>query len=199
MFIMIALIGGGLFYLVGNWYWIGEASLGFTSAFGIILGATGCDLDPDTALNMLELIAVSESLLGGVTAIVFGVDCWKQILNDHKKRMYAQSIILLIIVSFLCLIGYAYFGSNCDGGVDETRLIAAGYFFILLACILYLITVLVDIGNKIQQMCSQIIIAVVLIVGAVLAGIGYWGNTYPDIDGAEEYNSFVTGYVFLLV
>jgi len=207
MFVMITLVGGGAAYLLGNLIYVGENETGITSALFVlslisgaaVIGGTCDNFDADTLQNMIILITIVEALLAAVTAIVFGIDCWKQILNEHKKRMYWQSLILLIVVSFFGLIGYGYIGSMCSDGMDEPRLVAVGYAFICIACILYLVTVMRECGNKIQQMVSQLIIALILIVGGIFAGIGYWGNTYPDVDGAEEYNSYITGYVFLLV
>ena len=210
MFVMICLVGGGAAYLLGHLIYIGEnetgvnsALLGFitiAAAFGSAFGGGTCDsFDADTYKNMGIIIAIVEALLPSVTAIVFGMDCWKAILNDHKKRMYWQSLILLIIVSFFGLIAYGYIGAMCSDGMDEIRLVAVGYAFILIACVLYLVTVMRECGNKIQQMVSQIVIALILIVGGIFAGIGYWGNTQPDAEGAEEYNSYITGYVSLLV
>ena len=97
---MVCLILGGLSYILGNIIWIAEYERGIanwiiasalSSIFAAAFGEGTCDnYDADTYQNVSMMIAIAECLLAGVTSIIFGIDCWKQILNQHKKRMYLQ-------------------------------------------------------------------------------------------------------------
>eukprot|EP01083_Nonionella_stella_P087329 242893_1 len=178
--IMIGLVLGGFFTILGHSLWK-------------IDPATGSSSD---VVDALLTCYWAENFLGGVTAMVLGYDVWKLALNDQSKRMWAQSLVLLTLVSLCCFIGYAIVGSEIEH--EETQLIASGYFFILFACVLYLVFNF-QIDNKIQQMMGSIVIGIILIFGSVLAAIGYWGGYTCDFSGCNDLNAYVTGYCILLI
>eukprot|EP01084_Bolivina_argentea_P146140 255973_1 len=188
---MIAMIAGGLLYMIG--YWI---------LLDLILNLAD-DIIPfkwnnEDIFNWVLTVHFFQFWLGGSTAIIYGFECFFRILDEKPWKIFVF-LSQLMLVSLVCFIGYtriADFRHNrayeIHGHNWQFPLIASGYLLILVSSILYCIFHKIKIHNLLMNM-----IAGLLVLGAFLAAIGYWGAFTSAADFAK--NSFTTGYCLLLI
>ena len=192
---MIGLILGGLLYMIG--YWI-MMSIGIELRYEYGSGVS-------TMKAWRYTIWFFEFYLAGITAIMYGINCWTRLFDDEMLRI--QSILSqLLIVSLVLFIGYTYISTQIaefDPELWELPLMAAGYGLILISCIVYIIFYFLaktQSDNDLLQCIMKNTICGLMITGSLLTAIGFWAefNQYdPNYDHA--LNSWNTAYCLLLI
>ena len=181
---MIGLIIGGICFMCG--YWI---------IMDILIS-----LRDTHVYNWRITILFFEFWLGGMTSIIYGTHCWIQILNDKKWKIIAV-LKQLFIVSLVLFIGYTFVSVKYTERLGENpwelSLIASGYGIIMVSCIIYIIFYFIKVEDDKCDSMTRNIIAGLMIIGSILAAIGYWaGFSDPSY---HSYNSWNTSYCLLLM
>lgn len=198
---------GGILYVAG-WIWIvvEERNLYPDDAW---------DLLPDDYKTQLEsgwAAMVGEALLAGGGAFLLGLDACFQTYDDEDKRL-GSNLGLICIVSVLCMNCY-YLQTCSDDDVicveqDGVAAIATGYLVLWVACLIYVILYICSCCtcNCKDKCLVRVALAIALVVGGIIAAIGYYAYsggyeqaaTDPDSDDyAGKRVAFYIGYTVLV-
>eukprot|EP01084_Bolivina_argentea_P059431 108535_1 len=185
LIIMVGLLLAGLSYMCGYWVII-DALIVFKRT---------------TIQNWLITIGFFEYYLGGVAAIVVGVDCWDRGMESANYRIFAF-LKHLTLVSFVCFIGWTYIAVKQtdlvgDFRVDslwKTRLHASGYGLIVISCIMHVLFRCMQCRNILVD-----IIAILLTIGGIVTAVGYWTLFNETDPYNSSLNSWNSGYSLLVI
>jgi len=204
------LILGGVVYMIG-WIWLIALERDFYD--------DGWDLASDETkqqINAQLSTKFAEALMVGGSAILLGLDALFQIYDNEAYRL-SSNLGLIMTVSFMGLGYYAQVCSEDDvnnllcSEADGVEAIATGYFILVITTIVYIVLYICtcctcDLKDK---WFIRVILAVALVVGGVLAAIGYYAysggledveaeDLEDDGDLATKTTVYWVGYTILI-
>ena len=180
---------GALIYIIGSWIVVSEIPY-----IHCIVGAA------DSLLGGYGAVVFGEFFYIGILSILLGLGLWKdKMLNDFKLRMilyggFTAFSSLIIFFGYAILGNYIYSLNELETATTAQNyaFTAAGWFFIFISILVCLITVLMTCRVRIMYfICS-----VLMIVSALLCGIGYWTLI---ISGQHAFNAYYVGFSFFII
>jgi len=197
----VGLIIGAALYIIG-WTWYIALYHDLINQFGTLSD------DAETRINMMLAAWFGEALLPSACAFLLGLDVFMHILDDESNRL-ASNLLMIAVVSFMTGPIYYTLSEDADSVTISTGFypynsdaypwIATGYMVLGVCCVVY---VFLYVFKCCTCDCKdskvvRLLMALGLIVGGVLAAIGYWiyaGEFSSHSDDATNYTLYYVGY-----
>jgi len=201
----LVLIVGGVVYMIG-WIWYIAARRDALDDFWD--DYSDAEREQITAASAASF---GEALLAGGSAILLGLDALFQIFDKESFRL-GSNLGIILVVAAMC--SPTYYLQICDedagqcliGSPDGVETIATGYAVLFWATLVYIVLYLFTCCtcNCKDNCLVRVVLAVALVIGGVLAAIGYYaksgGLDDADADGdpAGKAVAYWIGYTILI-
>jgi len=188
----LVLIVGGVVYTIG-WIWLIAATRDSYDDFW--------DSFPDKVQEQITARSAArfgEALLAGGSAILLGLDALFQIFDKESFRLGSNLGIILVVAAVASPTYYLQVCTDdmiadleCSVSPDGVEAIATGYLVLFWATLVYIVLYLLTCCtcNCKDNCLVRVVLAVALVVGGVIAAIGY----YAFSGGIEEADVDVDG------
>jgi len=202
----LVLVVGGVVYMIG-WIWLIAANRDGLDDFW--------DAYPDDYKERIQAnsaAAFGEALMVGGSTILLGIDALFQIYDNEAFRL-SSNLGIILVVSCMCMPSYYLQACDEDDDItcvesDGVEAIATGYLVLIWATAIYIVLYIFTCCtcNCKDNCLVRVGIAVALVVGGVVAAIGYYAKSGgiedadvdDDSDPAGKEVAYWIGYTILI-